>query len=476
MDTVSIAIEWQHAKPSGYIEVVNGECSGGAVVSGNGTADGAHFHFRDEGPCRICFTLVNGRFAPGPNQTRVTVHNGTHTFSFFARDIRADHPVLVELYGVMVLPASDHRSYAEVAAVVRSRKAQSVQQKIEGEPEETYENACHGNRVERCPTWLGLSRDMRFFEVGQHRDSGYWGYIQPRFHSVLPVIPEAGNKSYMLDFAIGKGSACRHEMTRSLDQGCLPILHATQREDEITYHLTAFATQEISPLRMEHVRGSEWRACYANTGGCMLTAEEREGISGLVLQETVGREEETVLVIRVKAVNSGAVPNYAWFKTPGCRPDAKVAYDSSHGVSSFQTGRAYAISRLNGRPAPAEEMAILLQPNDSATLDILIPHQPLPNSRALEMAGMDIDSRLDECRVFWQSKLRSGATVSVPEDGISARIKAGLLHCDIAALGHEPAGPRARHDRMVRTDRFGKLADHPVFRQHGLACACRTLH
>jgi hypothetical protein len=57
------------------------------------------------------------------------------------------------------------------------------------------------------------------------------------------------------------------------------------------------------------------------------------------------------------------------------------------------------------------------------------------------MAATNFDAKLEECREFWRSKLRAGASISVPEAAIDERIKAGLLHCDIAALGREPAGP-----------------------------------
>jgi hypothetical protein len=447
MATVTLAIEWKKDKPRGRFEVINGEFAGSTLVTGKGSLKKEGFSLSSQGPCRIQIAIKGAMVATGPNATRVTVHNGARTFTFFVRDVNSDFPILLDLYGVMVVPAVDSRSYGEVADAVHARGGQSVQQRIDHEPEESYENACDGNRNEKCPTWLGLSRDLRFFEVGHHAHSSYWGYVQPRFHSMLPTIPELDNKSYYLNFYIGKGDACRHDMTRRLDEGCLPILHATQREEEVTYNLTAFATLETSPLVMQQLRGSEWQACYPNTNGHMLKPEELEQVKDLVKQETVGREEETVLCIRVTAVNTSATPYYAWFKTPVCQgvgtwlPPTNVAYDARLGLSSFKSGRIYAISRLDGRPAPAEEMAVLLQPGATATFEILIPHQPLARARAVNLAAADLDRLLAECRAFWKSKLDAGASIDVPEAAINERIKAGLLHCDIAALGREPDGP-----------------------------------
>lgn len=444
---VTVAIEWQNDKPKGRIEVINGEFGGGKIVSGQGTFNKERFQFSRKEACRIQLTVLNAKLAPGPNPTRVTVHNGAHSFTFFLRDVNPTHPVLLALYGVMVVPATERRSYAEVAAALQARGTSSVQQRIDQEPEESYENSCNGNRNEKCPTWLGLSRDLRFFEMGHHAHSGYWGYVQPRYHSVFPTLPELDNKPHYLNFVIGKGDACRHDMTRRLDAGCLPILHATQREEEVTYNLTAFATLEKSPLTAQKLRGTEWQACYPNTNGHMLKPEELEKLKDLIQAETVNRDEETVLRIRVAAVNTSATPYYAWFKTPVCQavghflPALGNTYDARLGFGRFKSGRVYAISRLNGRPAPAEEMAVLLQPGATATFELLIPHQPLPKARAIKMAATNFEARLEECREFWRSKLRAGASISVPEAAIDERIKAGLLHCDIAALGREPAGP-----------------------------------
>lgn len=447
MRTIQLAVEWQNDQPRGRIEVINGSFGGSRIVSGRGTCKQAAFAFAGRGACRLQFTVADAKLAAGPNQTRVTIHNGDRSFTFFARDVNSTQPMLVAVYGVAVLPANDTRTYAELDAALRDTGARTIQNLIDQEPEETFANAANGNRVQTCPTWLGLSRDLRFFEFGRHATNGYWGYVQPRFHSVLPPIPEIDNKPYMLNFAIGKGDACRHDITSRLDDGYLPIVRSTQREETMAYQVTAFTTLESSPLTVKTLRGSEWEACYPNTNGNMLTAEEREKIKDLVARETTGREEEPVLCLRITAVNSGPVPHYAWFKTAFCQcvghwlPLKDIAFDARRGLSCFNTGRVYAITRLDGKPAPAEELAVLVQPGASTTVEILIPHQPLPRKRALKLAGLDFDARLEECRTFWRAKLAAGAAIRVPEAAIDERIKAGLLHCDIAALGREPNGP-----------------------------------
>ncbi len=446
MSTVSVAIEWRSDKPEGRIEVIHGEFGGGKTVAGKGQWKGDCFAFSTKGGCRIQVKVRNACVAHGANQTRITVHAGERSFTFFLRDVTSISPMLIAMYGVVVLPAHDRRSYEEVSDAVRAMGMQTLQQQIDQEPEETYENACAGNRVEPCPTWLGLSRDMRFFEVHHNQAAGYWGYVQPRHHSVLPGTPETKDQSYSFQFAIGAGAACRHELVRRLEEGYLPILRSIQRENDISYNVTAFATLEKSRLTAKNLRGTEWEGAYPHTGGNMLTAEQKEKIKDVIDKEKTGREEETVLRVRIEAVNSGRVPRYAWFKAPSVQiADWRITinqrYDGETGYATVESDRVFSIAYLNGRPAPQQEMAVLVPAGERVVYDLIIPHQPLPAARAAAVAACDFDMLLDDCREFWHSKLRAGASISVPEAAVDERIKAGLLHCDMVALGREPDGP-----------------------------------
>jgi hypothetical protein len=389
------------------------------------------------------------RLARGANPTLVRAAVGQRRFAFFARDVDARHPILIPEYGVAVTAAADPRTYQAVEGDVRARGLPSAAAAIETAPEESYETACRATRRLLCPTWLGLGRDMRLFEVGHTPDVGYWGYVQPRYHSRLPEMAETAQKPYSLGFVIGPGASCRVDITRRLEDGCLPILHAVQREDDVEYRLTAFATLERGPIVPRRVRGSDGRACYANTGGNMLTAEERARLGPLLRREMYGREQETVCWVRVRAANTGRVPRYAWVKAlrvmgPGGGGNPLVepsVYESATGFARLASGRVYGIHRLDGWPLPDEEMAILLQPGETAVYDMLIPHQPLPPDRARALARQDHEAHRAACKAFWRGKLAAGAAVTVPEAAVDERIRAGLLHCDLVALGREPAGP-----------------------------------
>ncbi|NLF39471.1 hypothetical protein GX586_08500 [bacterium] len=440
--TCRVAVAWSNAPAAGSVEIVNGVFGAMRLASGAGSARGNCFELRP-GPARIEVSVTDARLGHGAHATMVRVEAGARSFAFLLRDVRRGTPIFVPAHGVVVTEAGDRRSFVQIVRSIRAKKRLSSLAAIEAAPEETFDDACRNTRDERCPTWLGLSRDMRIFEVGVQPQFGYWGYVQPRYHSVRPGVPETGGKPYSLAFEIGPGISCRSRVTRRLEDGCLPILHSMQVEEGITYHVTAFATLETKPLSLKKLRGSDWKACYPNTGGNMLSKDEIREIAPLIEAEMRGREEETVCWIRIEAANTAAAPHYAWFKAMHVQGEARAAarHDGAGGFTVFDSGRVAAVHLLNGAAAPQAEMAVLVQPGETVVYDILVPHQPLPRDRAVKLAAQKFKAHHAACRRFWKAKLASAARVSVPEQGIDERVKAGLLHCDIAALGREPDGP-----------------------------------
>lgn len=436
-----IAIEWKAGPVSADIAVIHGKLQSAKIVRGKGRIQ-VKGEVQGEGPLRLECRIADAQLKAGAFSTRLTVTGKPHAFACFVRDIKRAHPIYIPTYGVIITESDDRRSYAEIEKEICGQGLMNKAQLIELAPEETYENACHGNRSQICPTWLGLGRDMRFFEVGYDPNIGFWGYVQPRYHTTLQNIPESADKPYNIGFVVGPGASCRYDITRHLEEGVLPILRSTQREENVHYHLTTFCTLENRPLSAQALRGSEWIACYQNTGSHMLSPEELEKHKDLFHDEMRARAEETVCVIRVEAANMARTPQYAWFKGGVCQGAQfkPTGYQSTTGFGLLESGRVFVINRLNGAPMPEEEMAILLQPGETAIFDILIPHQPLAHARAVKLAKLDFNAHLEACRRFWRAKLSAAASIQVPERAINERIQAGLLHCDIATLGKEPDG------------------------------------
>ncbi|MCY3022495.1 MAG: hypothetical protein NTW87_26235 [Planctomycetota bacterium] len=439
MSTIeTIAVVWNSGPVSGKIDAVNGRISAARLAAGQGTASAEEFRAASQGPVRLELTVAEARVARGANSTLIQLRCGKSPVAFLLRDVKAAAPMYIPEYGVAITSASDPRGYAEIAESVRRQGLVSELQRIANDPEETYEKAAARNRSMQCPTWLGLGRDLRIFRVSNEEHGGYWGCIVPAFHSFQCTLPETDNQPYALNFAIGPGSACRLRVQRRLEDGVLPIVRSVQREGDVIYQVTAFATLETQPLSATAVRGSDWRAAYAHTLGNMYSAEEKAQLQDLIAKETHGREEELVCCVRVEAVNSGRVPRYAWMRA--ARISAGKAHKFENGCSTVGPERVYAVQRINGGPMPQEEMAVLLQPGECVVFDMLVPHQPISRERAGKLATLDFEAHLDACRKYWRERLAAGAQISVPEREIDERIRAGLLHLDINTLGQEPDG------------------------------------
>lgn len=439
---VKVAVVWETGSIEGEVTAKHGKIK--ALFVEEGSVSKESFHCESRGGARLLIELNEARLEPGAFATLLTVRTSTHAFSFFVRDISADWPIWIPEYGVAVTTPEDERTYSAIAEAIQARGLRSELQQIEAEPEETYEAACEANRDQMCPTWLGVGRDVRFFRLGYEPTRGYWGYVDLRFHTTPPSWAD-GALPDRVSFCIGKGESCEVLLSRRLEDGVLPILNSVQRDGSVAYHLTAFATLENKPLSAEAVKGTEGRLAYPQTGGHMCTHEERDALTRELL-ETIDKEgEELVCCIRITAKNEAAFPKYAWFK--GLHGQwSKQTENPPETTYSGETGFLNAndltvgINRINGRPMPQEEMAVLIPPGGEVTVELIIPHRPLSRERASRLAGIDVDQHLNACRKFWRDKLQSASKIRVPEPAVDERIQAGLLHCDIVSLGREPDG------------------------------------
>ncbi|OGV54771.1 MAG: hypothetical protein A2017_16070 [Lentisphaerae bacterium GWF2_44_16] len=434
---ISVRILWKKTQASVKVEALYGKIKGKNIFL---SADSITVDFSET-------KITNGAFA-----TIARVITDEKPFSFFLRDaLHKENPIWISEYEVVATSADDKRAYDEIVKDIVSRKIDSDFAEFENSPEETLENAAAKNKKQYCPTWLGIARDMRIFRFGYQEDKGYFGSIVPVYHSMKHKVSRDAEYTpaqiYEIGFIIGHGSSCRMDIKRRLEENCLPILRAEQREKFMSYQLTAFASLEKNTLSAKNVRGSDWLASYANSGGNMLSPDDKEKIKSLLDKEMYEREEEVIFLCRVEAVNTGKVPCYAWFKVPytgACRHNSN-SFDPENGYSILKEwdNGVMALSFLNGESVHEEEMAVLVQPGEKAVFDMIIPHSPLPPKRAEKLKKLSFEKHLNAARSYWKAKLAEAAEFNVPEKKINEMIKAGLLHCDIAALGTEPDGPVA---------------------------------
>jgi len=438
----TIAIEWRQGMPQGTIEILDGQLAGLTITRGTGTVNGAAFAFTADGPCRLDIAIDGENVSFAPHPTMVRVREAQHPFTVLLRDVNSTCPIYLPMFDVVALPADDGRSCAEIAgAIIADRSRLTALQRIESEPEESFEKAGAACRVLHPPVWLGLSRDMRIFEI----DYGYNAHdfhIKHRFHGYEVPHPLVEG-SYINHLAFGRGIGCVQNLSRRLEDGVLPILHTKMVDDDVTYQVTDFVSLEFTPLTAKNLRGTHFLVADGHGAGHMFTEEQAAEYERRNEEET-HRDEETVLYHRVEAVNTAKVPRYAWFRVPSSDIWApkKGGFDGETGFGLFND-QVNVVCRLNGEVMPQPEVAVLLQPGETATFDFYLPHQPISVERAEKLAKQNLAARHAECRAFWQAKLAAVGKARVPEQRLDEMMRAGLLHLDIVAYGLEPDGPVA---------------------------------
>lgn len=442
---VEIALVWKEGVPSGAIEVSRGMLQSLTISAGQGTVEGNRFTITGS-DARLQIGIADAKTAIGPEPTVVHVQAGEQSFSFFLRDVQERYPIVIPQYGVAVLPAKDARTYKNVVEDVQKRATRSKLQAINGQPEVSFDGVAGKNRNMSVPTWLGISRDMRFFELSSGLPDSTIGeanIISPRLSHTPLQMPETGGVTNYL-YVMGRGVGVRHNVTRRLDQGALPILTATLVDDDVEYRSTALVALEKSPLKS--LKGTDSLVTDRYSYGHMFSPREQELLKTRE-PAALNTSEETVLFCRTVIENRGTVPRYAWFKTP--RPGntwhsaPAYSFDAQSGYSQFAADKIFCISRANGKPLPNEELALLLPPGETAIVEFCVPHRPISKERADQLAKVSFDDRLEEARAFWQGKLKQGGSIHVPEQRIDEMIRAGLLHLDLITYGNEPDGTLA---------------------------------
>ena len=443
----TVVVAYGAGPVEGAVEVLYGALAGMRIAQGRGSVRESAFAIRSKGPCRLELTVDAPALRPGPESAVVTMRTQRDPFSFFLRDVNARFPVLIPRYGVAVTTARDKRPYAEIEEAVRALSLRTKMEQIDREAEETYADAAAHTRSLTCPTWLGLSRDVRIFEVGFEGNGESWSYVMPRFHGARVTPDDAKEQPVRYNFSIGRGVGCTRDVTRRIEDGVLPILHAQIVDEDVTYDCTTFATLEAGKLTARTLRGTHFLVADGFGVGHMFTPEQQAEHDALEPGE-MGRPEEVVLWYRIEAANMTGAPRYAWFKAPvmavghgwAPREGAARSYDPAGGFGIYGADLVYCVMRLDGKPLPQEETAVLLQPGECCTFEFCIPHRPIPRERAARLAAQDFDARHAECRAFWRAKLKTAARLRLPEERLDEMARAGLLHLDLVAYGLEPQG------------------------------------
>ena len=441
-------IEWKALSGEVTVKAENGTVPGMTVLKGKGRVKGCTLKAGKPSGVRIRCDVLDAVTRPGPGATVISVVHGTESFSFFLRDVNAESPIWIPEFQVVVLPDGLAMTYDEVVALIRSRHLVSKMDRIEQADEASFEEAEKVTRNMSCPIWLGISRDIRRFEISEELPDAMSNYQTDK--RVVPTMAcsafaEPGISPHQIsyNYSFSRGVGAYDNITRGLEDGALPIYLSEIVDDDVVYRSKSFVTLEKSVLVEENVKGTHFMISDSYSGGRVWTDAQRKQLEE-VLASTPPADEETVLVIRTSITNTGDVPRYAWMKIPYASfPEAEYTYDPSTGFSTFKEGRVFCISRLGGRPVPNEETAVLLQPGQTLDVDYYLPHRPVSPDRAQALAQRPYEDLYSQCKAFWQKKLDAAAKIHVPEERIDNMLRAGLLHLDLITFGDRDQGTLA---------------------------------
>lgn len=441
-------IEWKSLSGEVEIKAENSSVTSVRLLKGKGRVRGCTVKVGKPSCVRLRCDVQDPVTSTGPNSTIISVGNGPDSFSFFLRDVNATSPIWIPEYQVVVLPDGVSMSYDEVVELIKSRHLVSKMEQIEQAEEASFEAAEKVTRNMSVPIWLGISRDIRLFQITEELPDALSTYQADK--TVVPMrsssqIVDESLSEYPLsyNYSFGRGVGAYDNITRSLEDGVLPIYISATEDDDVVYHSKSFVTLEKSILAEENVRGTNYMISDYYSQGRAFTQSQQEQLDEL-LANTPTAEEETVLVIHTVITNKGNVPRYAWMKIPfAAFRGGDDTYDPVTGFSSFKDGRVYCVSLLGGRPVPNDETAVLLQPGESLDVDYFIPHSPITAARAEALAQRPFEELYAQCKAFWLNKLDAAAKIHIPEERIDNMLKAGLLHLDLITFGDRNQGTLA---------------------------------
>lgn len=435
-------VVWEGKDLQGEVEVHNGVLI--QIETDKGKIKGHRFRLNASTAAQIAVEVSGTGSALGPDPTRVSIKTTANSFSFLLRDINRDYPVFIPDYGVAVLAEGDMRSYVEIEKDVLLRKTQTKVQQIERAAETSFAEVANRNRNMSVPVWLGISRDMRMFDISEElQDAGQEGkIIRPKYASSGVKLSETnGHAAYL--YALGRGVGVENNITRRLERGSLPIYHSELRDDDVVYHSVSFVSFASQPLTMATNKGTHYIVSDKHSSGRTFKDEHKEELEER-MKAAYDFEDDMVLYSRTTIENTGSVPRYAWIKIP--RPGTgwwyrrNHEYDPETGFSFYSNQNVFCISRLNGKPLSNEEIAVLLKPGEKAEFDFLMPHSPIPKEKAQSLVKQSFPDRLTESLAYWDSKLAVSGKIILPEKRIEEMLRAGLFHLDLITFGQEPGG------------------------------------
>lgn len=302
-------IEWKSLSGEVEIKAENSSVTSVRLLKGKGRVRGCTVKVGKPSCVRLRCDVQDPVTSTGPNSTIISVGNGPDSFSFFLRDVNATSPIWIPEYQVVVLPDGVFMSYDEVVELIKSRHLVSKMEQIEQAEEASFEAAEKVTRNMSVPIWLGISRDIRLFEITEELPDATSTFqadktVVPNLASTQLIDESISDHPLSYKYSFSRGVGPYDNITRSLEDGVFPIYISVTEDDDVVYQSKSFVTLEKSTLTQENVRGTHYMISDNYSQGRTWTETQQKQLAE-ILANTPVPEEETVLVIHTVVTNKG---------------------------------------------------------------------------------------------------------------------------------------------------------------------------
>jgi hypothetical protein len=383
---------------------------------------------------------------PDPNtfdRTLVTVRRGTDVFTFKVDDLDSG-PLFLPHLGVAVLPDTDSRDYAAVAADIKARGAKTLYERVAAMPEQTWHGAWEGIPRKKSDIYfvLGLDGGRQRFRLNSDGSIEFRTndrYLQARSGQDTPRLA-LEKPTVLLRFALPARPA-----HRTLQEETLPICITTWETNGVRIRQVAFVTE----LDGSAVRAEALAAAYSlsPTGG--------EG-RGEGANPAPPGDAFAVCLLQFSFTNTTAEPRpFALplvYRAGGQRTELQVDADGFLWAGERLRGQAglpKAFLPAAGSRQPIE-LKWTLAPGESGVVLLKIPYVILTEpAERTALAKLDFDAERKAVAAYWRTRLNQSANLITPEPMLNEFYRSHAMHL-LVNCEREPGSDR----RFARVGSF----------------------
>lgn len=436
---------------SGEAEVYNGylsRCAGLDFGASDRLMDGNRWACQtSERHKGIRMQLFTTRCPSGSaDRTIVTVRTAKRSFSFATEDL-AHGPIYIPDYGVWIKRADDPTTLAELKAHLQATRPRTIYERVEEEPEQSYERAAHeippldvtkqepyGRYlplgVEAGRQEFALRYNAELFAAKQHlklrgRDAARLLWPGTEIHYRFPTGDPPNYRE--------AGGATQQRLL----EGWLPVVISEWLDREIVYEQTAFAALIDGPLTPPSARrGDEDMAVLLR----FVIRNATHGTKQARLWMAIAPEEQLELRPAANGVTMVLARGRVVPDVPVARQWRVDPYEGEFLRATIQTGGR---GRLVALPTPGGESGAIptavsyeveLAGGETHTVYMTIPFVTFTRAEEWQkVAALEFDAKLAHVTAYWHAYIGAGGEMQVPDAVLSDFHKAVRSHIAVSA-------------------------------------------